>query len=295
MLTHLLPREEIPERVVILGAGGFIGRAIAGLLQRQGIPWLGVTRQQADLLAPEGVQRLAALLRDGDSVVAAAAIAPCKNSAHLRDNMVMTTALITALQTIAPAHLLSIGSDAVFVDQDHPLRENSPKAPDSLHGVMHLAREIAFRAEVAAPLAILRPTLVYGAQDPHGGYGPNQFRRKANQDEEITLFGAGEERRDHVYIDDVADLAMRMLMRRSTGTLNAATGQVTSFRAVAEQVLKLAGRSRSIVCLPRRGPMPHDGYRAFDVSATRQAFPDFIYRTLASGLALAQSEEFPHG
>jgi hypothetical protein len=38
-----------------------------------------------------------------------------------------------------------------------------------------LAREIVFSSTVAAPLATLRPTLIYGGADPHNGYGPNQF------------------------------------------------------------------------------------------------------------------------
>jgi len=48
------------------------------------------------------------------------------------------------------------------------------------------------------PLAILRPTLVYGAGDPHNGYGPNRFRRLASANQPIVLFGEGEERRPAV-------------------------------------------------------------------------------------------------
>src|SRR5256885_1405531 len=82
----------------------------------------------------------------------------------------------------------------------------------------------AFIGAVKAPLAILRPTLLYGAEDPHNGYGPNRFRRLANAGADITLFGEGEERRDHVLIDDLAEIVLRVLKRRSTGTLNIATG-----------------------------------------------------------------------
>ena len=116
-------------------------------------------------------------------------------------------------------------------------------APESLHGVMHLAREIMFRSEIAAPLVTLRPTLIYGAGDPHNGYGPNRFRRLAAKGEPIVLFGKGEERRDHVLIDDVAELAARVIYRRSTGALNVATGVVTGFRDIAEAVVALSGRA----------------------------------------------------
>jgi nucleoside-diphosphate-sugar epimerase len=153
---------------------------------------------------------------------------------------------------------------------------------------MHLAREIALSGEVKAPLAILRSSLLYGVDDPHNGYGPNRFRRQANAGEDIILFGDGEEQRDHVLIDDVADIAVRVLAHRSCGILNIATGTVHSFRSIAEKAIDLAASKSSIVARPRSGPIPHNGYRPFDVAATRVAFPDFAYTPLFEGMAQAQ-------
>jgi nucleoside-diphosphate-sugar epimerase len=132
--------------------------------------------------------------------------------------------------------------------------------------------------------------LIYGADDPHNGYGPNRFRRLAAAGKEIVLFGAGEERRDHVWIEDVAELAVRMIARRSRGSLNAATGTVISFRDAAEAVAALFGRPVAIASSPRSGPMPHDGYRPFDVAATRSAFPDFAYTLPRAGFAKVHAE-----
>lgn len=295
MLTHQNAAPAKPQRVVVIGAGGFVGATIADRLAREGIETVRLTRREVDLLAADGADRLAAQLRDGDSVVAVSAIAPCKNPDMLRDNIVLASAIVRALGRVVPAHVVNIGSDAVFGDEPLPLVETSPRAPGSYHGVMHLAREIMFETEVKAPAATLRPTLIYGARDPHNGYGPNQFRRKANRGEAITLFGEGEERRDHVSVDDVAELAARVLMRRSTGSLNVATGVVTSFRDAAEQAVKLSGKSVTISGSPRRGPMPHNGFRPFDPAATKDAFPDFQYVRLADGMAQAQKTEFPNG
>jgi len=156
---------------------------------------------------------------------------------------------------------------------------------------MHLAREAMFRTLAGVPLATLRPSLLYGAGDPHNGYGPNRFRRLANKGEPIVLFGEGEERRDHVLIDDLAELAARVLYRRSDGVLNVATGEVASFRDIARLVAEAAGARVPITGTKRVGPMPHNGYRPFDAAATREAFPDFAYTTLAAGFAKAQREE----
>jgi UDP-glucose 4-epimerase len=295
MLVHLSPAATKPQRVVVIGAHGFVGSAVADRLARDGVETVRLTRREVDLLAADGADRLAAHLREGDSVVAAAAIAPCKNPDMLRDNIVLAGNMVRAFARIPLAHVVNIGSDAVFADEPLPLVETSPRAPGSYHGVMHLAREIMFETEVTAPAVTLRPTLIYGAGDPHNGYGPNQFRRKANRGEAITLFGEGEERRDHVAVEDVAELTARVLARRSTGSLNVASGTVTSFRDVAGQAVRLSGKPVTISGSPRRGPMPHNGFRPFDPSATKAAFPDFQYIGLEDGMTRAQQTEFPNG
>jgi UDP-glucose 4-epimerase len=79
MLIHQNPTPAKPQRVVVIGAGGFVGGAIADRVARDGIETVRLTRREVDLLAADGADRLAGHLRDGDSVVAASAIAPCKN------------------------------------------------------------------------------------------------------------------------------------------------------------------------------------------------------------------------
>ena len=43
---------------------------------------------------------------------------------------------------------------------------------------MHLMRENMLKL-LDVKLCIVRPTLIYGTNDPHNGYGPNQFIRLA--------------------------------------------------------------------------------------------------------------------
>jgi nucleoside-diphosphate-sugar epimerase len=266
----------MPARVVVIGAAGFVGGAIAARLERDQVQVLRVTRNEVDLSSTGAEARLRKIIQPADAVVAAAAKAPVKDSAMLVENIAMARTLARACA--GAAHVINISSDAVYGDFAEPISESSLAAPTTLHGVMHLARELTFRAEVKAPLAILRPTLIYGAADPHNGYGPNRFRRLAAAGEPITLFGEGEERRDHVWVGDVAELAARVLYRRSAGVLNVATGTVHSFRSIAERF------SKNIKSTPRTAPMPHNGYRPFDAAATRRAFPDFRYTPLEDGL-----------
>jgi nucleoside-diphosphate-sugar epimerase len=290
MLEHGNDVPAPPIRAVVMGAAGFVGNAIAARLERDKVPVLRLTRREVDLLALDGADRLAARLHPGDVLVAAAAAAPCRDAPMLRDNVIIAASILKAAATTQLAQVVNVSSDAIYADSSTPLTEASVKAPDSLHGVMHLAREIMFRSEIKAPLATLRPTLIYGATDPHNGYGPNRFRRLAAAGEPIALFGKGEERRDHVLIDDVAELTARVIYRRSAGALNLATGAISSFREIAEIVVGMSLRPVAIEELPRTGPMPHNGYRAFDTAVCRAAFPDFSFVPLRAGLRKTMEE-----
>jgi UDP-glucose 4-epimerase len=275
-----------PDRTVILGSGGFIAGAVAGQLARAGASTLGLGRRELDLLAEGADRRLADLLRPTDALLVVSAKAPCKNESMFLDNIRMAAAVASALRQTPVAHVVYISSDAVYADSDEPLTEISVAAPDSLHGAMHLSREIILRSVLpATPYAVLRPTLVYGAADPHNGYGPNRFLRQAIRGETVPLFGDGEERRDHVHVEDVAEVVCRTLLRRGAGILNIASGEVASFAELAQTAIALAGGRSQIQSLPRNGPMPHRGFRPFAIDACRKAFPDLAIMRWPDGLA----------
>jgi len=290
MLEHLNTQPQTPGRTVILGAKGFVGGALTKRLAEAGAETLALGRQELDLLATDAAERLAATLTQNDSLVVISARAPVKNHGMLVDNIAMMAAVCDALERVAPAHLVYVSSDAVYADSDGPLDEASPAEPGALHGAMHLMRELMLKSITDAPLAILRPSLLYGAADPHNGYGPNQFRRLAAEGKPIGLFGKGEERRDHVFIDDVAEIIYRVLAHRSAGILNIATGSVVSFHEIADMVRALFAETVAIEYKPRSGPMPHNGYRPFAIDACRKAFPDFTYTPVADGIARAHEE-----
>lgn len=288
MLSHRLASPEAPARVVVLGAG-FIGGAAADALAAHGVPVERLGRKAVDLLGAGAEAALAGLLGAGDVLLVVAAEAPCRNGAMLERNIRMMNAVVGALRARPVEHVVYVSSDAVYKDSDSPLTETSCAEPGSLHGVMHLSRERMLLDEAGLPVGILRPTLVYGAADPHNGYGPNRFRRLALEGREIVLFGEGEERRDHVLVDDLGELLRRMVMHRSVGVLNGATGAVHSFREIAGMVARQVQDPPAIKGSPRSGPMPHGGYRPFDPTATFRAFPDFRYTALADGLALTHA------
>jgi len=290
VLTHTYDTPKAPERVVVIGANGFVGSTIVSELTKAGIPVRGLTRKEVDLLSSEGAQRLLAELKPTDAVVFVSAIAPAKNSDQMIANLHMAQTALRAFAAVPPAHLLYISSDAVYADDANPVTERSPLAPSTTHGMMHAARELMFKSDGKSPFVALRPTLIYGANDPHSGYGPNRFRRQAASGEPITLFGEGEEQRDHVAVEDVARLAVRILQHRSVGALNAVTGVATSFADIARLVADNFDPAAVVKPLPRTQPRPHLLHRFFDITECYKAFANFHFERLADGLARVHRE-----
>ena len=291
MLEHLNATPTAPSRVVILGAGGFVGGQAAARLEADGTSVLRLTRVELDLLAQGAAEKLVGMLEPEDCLIVVSASAPCKNAAMLADNIAMMGAVCAALEQSPVAHVIYISSDAVYSDSDGPLSEDSVTAPDNLHGIMHVARELMLKSVAGeTPLAVMRPSLLYGLDDPHNGYGPNSFRRLAAKGEDITLFGEGEERRDHVLVDDVAEIIRLVVLHKSRGALTVATGEVVSFKDMAEMVVAQFESPVAIKGSPRKGPMPHNGYRPFDVSAAHEAFPEFSYILPAEGIARVHAQ-----
>jgi len=284
MLNHNHEYPAIPPRVVVMGAGGFIGSSLTNSLSEKNVPHVALTSHKLNLLASDASEKLAEILKPEDTLVVISAIAPCKDNQMLIKNITMMTSVCEAIGKSQPAHIIYISSDAVYADDTKPLNEKSCAEPDSIHGVMHLAREVMLKQVCTTSLAVLRPTLIYGAGDTHNGYGPNQFYRLAAEGKNIVLFGEGEERRDHVHIDDVIEIIDLVISHKSSGVLNIATGTVTSFREIAQMVLALVKTSTTIKTVPRQGPMPHGGYRPFYIAACRNVFPDFSYLPLEDGL-----------
>jgi len=282
MLEHTHAAPIIPDRVVIIGAGGFVGGAIAKQLTAENIPVLPIRRMDVDLLADDASKKLQKILHSGDSLVFISAQAPAKTVTMLMDNLRMAEPVCHVLASLDIAQLVYISSDAVYADEANPVSEESSLAPTTLHGMMHAARELMLKSSTKAPVACLRPTLIYGKADPHNGYGPNRFRRQAEKGEPVQIFGEGEEQRDHVLVDDVAKIASLVLTHHSVGSLNVVTGVSTSFYEIATLIAKQFGGR--VVSQPRPGPRPHHLHRFFNPTNGLKAFPTFQYTPLSEGL-----------
>jgi UDP-glucose 4-epimerase len=283
-LSHAYAVPQKPTRVVVLGAGGFLGHRLLRACADAGIAAMGLGSRDVDLAGGSAAAALAERLHPKDVLVFLAALTPDKgrDSGTLMRNLAMARAVCEATRNADIAQLVYASSDAVYSFATALISEETPAVPLDLYGAMHRTRELMLAAEAKAPLAILRLTAVYGTGDTHNSYGPNRFMRQALKDGRIPLFGDGEETRDHLRVDDAADLMLRVASHGSTGLLNLATGTSQTFRAVADLIAAHAGRPVEVAPFPRQNPATH---RHFDLTNLRRVFPDMRFTPLQEGLA----------
>ena len=284
MLNHSTDNPTTPSRVVVLGANGFLGRALISALETAAIEHVGISSRDIDLISQDAPTALDALLHEGDSVVMLSALTPDRGRDRdtLMRNLTMAGNVCRALESGRAAHVVYLSSDAVYPQGDSSITEQSCASPDDLYGIMHRTREVLFSDACRDALCILRPTMVYGAGDPHNSYGPNRLRRMARNDGNIKLFGAGEETRDHIYVSDVAELMVAVLCHRSIGTLNVATGKSIDYDTLAREIAALFDADIEIVHTDRQNAISH---RHFDITALNKAFPTFVPTPRAQALA----------
>jgi UDP-glucose 4-epimerase len=263
----------MPSRVVILGASGFVGQALLRLCAAQKIPTLAPSSRELDLTQPDAAALLAAQLRPDDCVVFAAAIDRGNRSTpeDTIRSITMASTMAAALTATPVAHLIYLSSDAVYPASIALVREATSAAAATLYGSMHRTRELILAAHAPVPQAVLRLSALYGVGDTHNAYGPNRFVREALADGRITLFGQGEECRDHLWMEDAVAMILHVAAMRATGLLNIASGRSLSFASVAQIVANHTGAA--IVHTHRRQPITH---RHTDPTARLVACADII-------------------
>lgn len=284
-ISHLTAGGFKGERVVVVGKSGFVGSEVMKLLGELGVESFGIGREEIDLVSQKAVQYFARAIHDLDTVVFAAADVPVKNLGQFERNLVMLRYFLEGIADLRLNHLVYVSSDAVFADSKLPLNESSLRGPENLHGLMHLAREVVLENSIQRDiLCIVRPTIIYGANDPHNSYGPCSFMRLAKRSETILLFGNGEEKRDFIHISDVGKIIIEIIKQQSIGALNLVTGSTHSFLETAKLVREITNSESQIISKPRVGPMPHNGYRPFSADNLHKAFPLFSAKALQDGL-----------
>jgi len=273
-----------PERVLVTGGAGFIGSHVADRYLAEGcevtvLDDLSSGRRERVPGEAAFVEMglddpgLVDLFSEGrfDTVNHHAAQIDVRVSVEepardARTNVIGLLALLEGARAHRVERIVYVSSGGVVYGEPQliPTPETHPKLPLSPYGVAKLAGEhyLAYYAAVhGLEYAALRYSNVYGPrQDPHGEAGVVAiFGRRILAGEPITIFGDGEQERDYVYVEDVAEVnwiastvplpAARELDSRGW---NIGTGRGTSVNELADKLMMIAGREVERAHAPER-------------------------------------------
>lgn len=219
-------------KVLVTGVAGFIGSSVARRLAAEGHSVIGVdcflenlyTRNQkqlqwdslSEISNIELIERdlrdsAPSLLFDGvDAVINEAGMPGLMNSwddfeTYVSCNLVVTEKIASAVLKHGISRFVQISTSSVY-GENASGDENCATRPVSPYGVTKLAAEELVRAYARThglKSTILRYFSVYGpGQRPDMAY--HKIINAVIQDEEIHIFGDGEQSRTNTYIDDCA-------------------------------------------------------------------------------------------
>jgi UDP-glucuronate decarboxylase len=114
-----------------------------------------------------------------------------------------------------------------------------------------------YRRQHRLPIKVARIFNTYGpGMHPNDGRVVSNFIIQALRDQDITVYGSGEQTRSFCYVDDLVDGLMRLMEtpEEVTGPVNLGNPVEFTIRQLAESVIALTGSSSKIV----NRPLPED-------------------------------------
>jgi GDP-4-dehydro-6-deoxy-D-mannose reductase len=267
-----------PERVLVTGANGFVGRHLVPALRErfEGADVIGADHaghdsngvRALDITDADTVERLIAEVRP-DAVVHLAALSSVGASlthprATWRTNVMGTLELVTALQRHAPGcHLLYVSSAEVYgwsagapVDEDAPLHPANPYAASKAAAEI-LVREAAGRGLFAT---IVRPFNHTGPGQDDRFVIPAFCRQIADiergEKPPELLVGELNDERDFTDVGDIIGLYLRILAAGrglpSKLVVNACSGKARRIGDMLQALLSMSKLEISVRTDPQR-------------------------------------------
>ena len=247
-----VPPEWKGGRVLVTGAGGFVGRHVAEMGRRLGaeLHVFGRSAPGEDAAFHGGeiedAARVAAVVAEvapaGIIHLAAAGVSYGQSDVRglCRVNALgLANVLEAASQLASPPAVVFAGSGFEYAPLDRARCESDPLLPNSAYGASKAAATaVASFYAARMPVTVLRPFSIYGAGEPAGRLAAYVIAKtRAGEPVDLT---PGEQLRDYAEVGDVAEAFWRALAQPPPigvlRALNVASGEVITLRAFVEAV-----------------------------------------------------------
>ncbi|HKU81251.1 MAG TPA: NAD-dependent epimerase/dehydratase family protein [Candidatus Tumulicola sp.] len=255
-----------PKAVLVTGGAGFIGSHVVGDLLSAGHRVTVFDNFSSGLhenlaAVRSDVEILIGDVLDRDAVVRAAAgkdaishqaaqleITKCMEDplGDLQTNLVGTINVLEAARRAGVERVVNASSACVYGQAvSPPSDEAGPHDPNWSYGASKLAAEKyaqVFSNDYGFPVFSLRYGIVYGPREWYGRV-LTIFLKRALEGKPPVVFGAGDQLRDFVYVDDVVAVHRACLESdlRGAHSFNVGTGIATSIAQLADLVCDATG------------------------------------------------------
>jgi UDP-glucose 4-epimerase len=288
--TPAQPNAQAIRRVVILGHKGFIGGNLFRhfLAHSAQLEIVGRDFPEVDLTKPDQAKRLAEDFDPNTAVIICAAIKKQLGDTleAFEKNLQIAVNVCRVLAKSPVKRVIFFSSAAVYGEDVHNtnITEDTPVQPATYYGIAKFTTEGLLRKTLApnrTSLVCVRPALVYGPGD-QGGYGPTGFIKAALAKEPIVLWGDGSEKREFVYVGDVARVVHALTLQAEDEVINLVSGTSYTFLDALVIVRQSIGLSQPVATRPRTKNKADHG---FDNARLRGRVPG-TFTSLSEGMRL---------
>jgi len=254
----------IKKRIVVTGAGGFIGSSLVERLVALGCyNIVAIDRNATNFEKIKNIttnfsdeKKMRKIIQKDDIVIHFAcssnpAISQQDAIKDIEENVIGSLKLLQICVEKKISKLVYISSGGVIYGNQgaRKMKESGNSDPISLHGVMKLTIEKyiqAFGHLFGLNYVIVRPGNPYGRKNSNNR---NQgivdvFISKINNNENLEIWGDGKIIRDYIYIDDLIALIVETLNPKILKEIfNAGTGVGTSINEIVDILKRVSGKN----------------------------------------------------
>src|SRR3989338_3811827 len=259
-------------RVLITGASGLIGSHLLNAIIKTGaqvravihnkpaqVILSGIEYVKADLMVKEECEKV---VKDIDYVFHTAAqsfgakIMRDNPKVLVTPNMIMNTRLLDA-SSAGVKRFLFVSSNTVYDVLDRQEKESDANGDFfelyvGVATVKYFTEKLCdfYTKKCGMPCIMIRPANFYGPYDKVGEGShviPALIQRALKKESPFTVWGTGDNVKDFLYAEDVANYMVECMASGETGAINIGSGKGYTIKEIVKSILEIAGYNGEVV------------------------------------------------